>query len=77
MKTKKFLRGAISVLDSLAQGHSSQIWVCHRGYPGLTQNFNSIFSYVFQHADSNQIDLRSKQKLFCAPRKTKTTFGNP
>ena len=47
-----------SVLASPAQGHSSQIWVCHRGYPTLTQNFKPIFSYIFQHADSTQIDSR-------------------
>ena len=59
---------AKSVLASPAQGHSSQIWVCHRGYPSLAQNFKPIFSYIFQHADSTQIDSRSKRKLFCAPR---------
>ena len=47
---------AKSVLASPAQGHSRQIWVCHRGYPTLTQNFKPMFSYVFQHADSSQID---------------------
>ena len=62
---------AKSVLASPAQGHSSQIWVCHRGYPGLSQNFKPIFSYIFQHADSTQIDSRSKQKLFCAPRRAR------
>ena len=62
---------AKSVLASPAQGHSSQIWVCHRGYPSLTQNFNPIFPYVFQHADSTQIDSRSKRKLFCAPRRAR------
>ena len=62
---------AKSVLASPAQGHSSQIWVCHRGYPSLTQNFKAIFSYIFKHADSTQIDSRSKRKLFCAPRRTR------
>ena len=62
---------AKSVLASPAQGHSSQIWVCHRGYPSLTQNFKPIFPYVFQHADSTQIDSRSKRKLFCAPRRAR------
>ena len=62
---------AKSVLASPAQGHSSQIWVCHRGYPSLTQNFKAIFSYIFKHADSSQIDSRSKQKLFCAPRRAR------
>ena len=59
---------AKSVLASPAQGHSSQIWVCHRGYPRLNQNFKPIFSYIFQHADSTQIDSRLKRKVFCAPR---------
>ena len=49
---------ASSVLASPAQGHSSQIWECHRGYPSLTQNLKPIFSYIFQHADSSQIDSR-------------------
>ena len=62
---------AKSVLASPAQGHSSQIWVCHRGYPSLTQNFKPIFPYVFQHADPTQIDSRSKRKLFCAPRRAR------
>ena len=62
---------AKSVLASPAQGHSSQIWVCHRGYPSLTQNFKPIFPYVFQHADSTQIDSWSKRKLFCAPRRAR------
>ena len=62
---------AKSVLASPAQGHSSQIWVCHRGYPSLTQNFKPIFSYIFQHADSTLIDSRSKRKLFCAPRRAR------
>ena len=62
---------AKSVLASPAQGHSSQIWVCHRGYPSLTQNFKAIFSYIFKHADSTQIDSRSKRKLFCAPRRAR------
>ena len=62
---------AKSVLASPAQGHSSQIWVCHRGYPSLTQNFKPIFSYIFKHADSTQIDSRSKRKLFCAPRRAR------
>ena len=52
-------------------GHSSQIWVCHRGYPSLTQNFKPIFSYIFQHADSTQSDSRSKRKPFCAPRRAR------
>ena len=63
---------AKSVLASSARGHSSQIWVCHRGYPSLTQNFKQIFSYIFQHADSTRIDSRSKRKLFCAPRRART-----
>ena len=62
---------AKSVLASPAQGHSSQIWVCHQGYPSLTQNFKPVFPYVFQHADSTQIDSRSKRKLFCAPRRAR------
>ena len=62
---------AKSVLASPAQGHSSQIWVCHRGYPRSNQNFQPIFSYIFQHADSTQIDSRSKRKLFCAPRRAR------
>ena len=62
---------AKSVLASPAQGHSSQIWVCHRGYLSLTQNFKPMFSYVFQHADSSQIDSCSKRKLFCAPRRAR------
>ena len=62
---------AKSVLASPAQGHSRQIWVCHRGYPTLTQNFKPMFSYVFQHADSSQIDSWSKRKLFCAPRRAR------
>ena len=62
---------AKSVLASPAQGHSSQIWVCHRGYPSLTQNFKPIFSYIFQHADSTQIYSRSKRKPFCAPRRAR------
>ena len=62
---------AKSVLASPAQGHSSQIWVCHRGYLSLTQNFEPMFSYVFQHADSSQIDSWSKRKLFCAPRRAR------
>ena len=62
---------AKSVLASPAQGHSSQIWVCHRGYLSLTQNFKPMFSYVFQHADSSQIDSWSKRKLFCAPRRAR------
>ena len=69
VKTETFL--AKLVLASPAQGHSSQIWVCHRGYPSLTQNFKPIFPYVFQHADSTQIDSRSKRKLFCAPRRAR------
>ena len=71
---------AKSVLASPAQAHSSQIWVCHRGYPSLTQNFKPIFPYVFQHADSTQIDSRSKRKLFCAPRRArlgKISSGQP
>ena len=77
VKTESFLRatlrarlGKISSGQS-AQGHSSQIWVCHRGYPSLTQNFKPIFSYIFQHADSTQIDSRSKRKLLCAPRRAR------
>ena len=62
---------AKSVLASPAQGHSRQIWVCHRGYPTLTQNFKPMFSYVFQHADSSKIDSWSKRKLFCAPRRAR------
>ena len=62
---------AKSVLASPAQGHSSQIWVCHRGYPSLTQNLKPIFSYIFQHADSTQVDSRSKRKLFCAPHRAR------
>ena len=42
-----------------------------RGYPTLTQNFKPIFSYMFQHADSSQIDCRSKRKFFCAPRRAR------
>ena len=68
---------AKSVLASPAQGHSSQIRVCHRGYPSLTQIFKPIFPYVFQHADSTQIDSRSKRKLFCAPRLGKISSGQP
>ena len=34
---------AKSVLASLDQGHSSQVWVCHRGCPNLTQNFKPNF----------------------------------
>ena len=64
---------AKSVLASPAQGHSSQIWVCHRGYLSLTQNFKPIFSYVFQHADPTQIDSWSKRKLFCAPRRARSS----
>ena len=63
---------AKSVLASPAQGHSSQIWVCHRGHPRLNQNFKPIFSYIFQHADSTQIASRSKRKLFCAPRRARS-----
>ena len=47
---------AKSVLASPAEGHSSQIWVCHRGYPSLTQNFIPNVSFVFHHADSTQTD---------------------
>ena len=47
---------AESVLASPAQGHSSQIWICHRGYPSSTHKFKPIFSDVFHHADSTQID---------------------
>ena len=36
------------------------------GYPSLTQNFKPNFSCVFHHADSTQIDSRSKWNLFCA-----------
>ena len=72
---------AKSVLASPAQGHSSQIWVCHRGYPSISQNFKSIFSYIFQHADSSQIDSRSKRKLFCAARRARawanSVLGSP
>ena len=60
---------AKSVLASPAQGHSSEIWVCHQGYPSVTQYFKPIFSYIFHHADSARIDSRSKQKLFYAPRR--------
>ena len=62
---------AKSVPASPAQGHSSQIWLCHRGYLSLTQNFKPMFSYVFQHADPTQIDSWSKRKLFCAPRRAR------
>ena len=34
---------AKSFLASPAPGHSSQIWVCHQGYPNLTQNFKPNF----------------------------------
>ena len=87
VKTKTFFAPrrvrawAKSVLASPAQGHSSQIWVCHRGYLSLTQNFEPMFSYVFQHADPTQIDSCSKQKLFCAPRRahawTKSVLASP
>ena len=60
---------AKSVLPSPAQGHSTEIWVCHRGYPSVTKNSEAIFSYIFQHAESAQIDSRSEWKLFCAPRR--------
>ena len=53
---------------ALAQGHSSQIFVCHRRYPSLTQNAKPTSSNVFHHADSTQVDSRSKWTLFCAPR---------
>ena len=56
------------VLASPAQGHSRQIWLYHPGYPSLTQSLKPIFSYIFQHADSTQINSRSKRKLSCAPR---------
>ena len=59
------------VLVSPTQGHSSKIWVCHRGYPSLTQNFKLICSYILQHADSTQIDSRSKRQLFCLPRRAR------
>ena len=61
---------AKSVLASPAQGHSSQIWVCHRGYPSLTQNFKPIFPYVFQHADStqNRFPVKTETFLRAAPR---------
>ena len=52
----------------LAQGHFSQIFVCHRRYPSLTQNAKPTSSNVFHHADSTHIDSRSKWTLFCAPR---------
>ena len=72
---------AKSVLASPAQGHSSQIWVCHRGYLSLTQNFEPMFSYVFPHADPTQIDSWSKRKLFCVPRRarawTKSVLASP
>ena len=72
---------AKSVLASPAQGHSSQIWVCHRGYPSLTQNFKPISSYIFQHADPTQIDSRSNWKPFlrAAPRArlAKISSGQP
>ena len=55
-----------SVLASPAQGHSSQIWGCHRVYPSLTQNFKRNFFYVWHHADSRKIDCRSKW-IFFAP----------
>ena len=38
---------AKSVLASQAQGHSSQIWVCHRGYLSLTQITNPCFPTFF------------------------------
>ena len=69
--TRRTRAWAKSVLASPAQGHSSQIWVCHRGYPSLTQNFKPIFSYIFQHANSTQNDSRSKRKVFCAPRRAR------
>ena len=50
---------------------SAKIWVFHRGYPSLTQNLRPIFSRIFQHADSTQIDSRSKQNLFCSPRRAR------
>ena len=37
----------------------------------MTQNFKAILSYIFKHADSSQIDSRSTQKLFCAPRRAR------
>ena len=55
------------LLASQAQGHSSQIWVCHRGYPSFTQNFTANLCYVFHHADFTEIDSRSKWKFFCSP----------
>ena len=72
---------AKSVLASPAQGPFGQIWVCHRGYLSMTQSFKPMFSYVFQHADSSQIDSWSKRKLFCAPRRarawTKSVLAGP
>ena len=62
---------AKSVLASSAQGHSSQIWICHQGCPSLTPNFKPIFSNFFLHADSSQINSRSRQKFFCAPPRTR------
>ena len=55
---------AKSGLASPAQGDSSQNWVCHRGYLSMTQNFKPMFSYVFQHAESSQIDSWSKRNFF-------------
>ena len=37
---------AKSVLARPAQGHSSQIWVCHRGYLSLTQNFKPMRAWA-------------------------------
>ena len=61
---------AKTVLASPAKGHSSQIWVRHRGYPSLNQNFKPISCYIFQHVNSIHIDSRSKRKMFlrAAPR---------
>ena len=54
VKTETFLCAAERTrLGKISSGQPSpgQFWVCHRGYPSLTQNVKPIFSYIFQHPD--------------------------
>ena len=61
---------AKSVLASPAQGHSSQIWGCHRGYPSLTQNFKPIFFLHFPACrfHPNRFSVKTDTFLRAAPR---------
>ena len=66
---------AKSVLASPAQDHWSQIWVCYRGYPSLTQNLKTIIFYMHP----NQFPGRTETFLRAAPRARlgKISSGQP